>query len=267
MQYLTIKAGVMTPNYGDAQFYRSNNAAVLSNPVVGNWIMDAYTTNPGIEIMGRYKGIIGMFGTNNGRLNYGRGNNIGEDLVFNWKLGYDSELTEGLRVRATVSGYHVPDGHSGSYLWSGDRAGARYYSVMDTIDGDNFRSGRWDPGSGQSKMSAYQGALLAQFKGLELFGFYEMMSGVLRGSDQNFTQLGIQAKYTYRSLYAVVRYNKVDDKMNSSVNRINLGLGWFLTDHVLMKLDYVIQNYIGPAHAYLDGGHFNGLVLEAGISF
>ena len=69
MEYFTIKAGVFSPNYGDAHFYRSNNASVLSNPFVGNWVMDNYTTNPGLEIMYRNNGILAMVGTNNGGLN------------------------------------------------------------------------------------------------------------------------------------------------------------------------------------------------------
>jgi len=267
MEYFTIKAGVYSPNYGDAHFYRSNNAAVLNNPFVGNWVMDNYTTNPGLEIMYRNNGIIAMVGTNNGRLNYGRGNDIGKDLVFNWKVGYDTELDNDLRLRGTVSGFHVPDGHSGAYLWGGDRAGARYYSVMDTIDGDNFRSGRWDPSSGQSQMTTIQGALTVGFKGLEVFGFYENMTGMRRGADQHFNQLGVQAKYAYKSFFLATRYNTVDNNEGSTVNRLNVGGGWFMTENVVVKLDYVNQQYEGPAHGHLDGGMFSGLVFEAGISF
>ncbi len=267
MENFTIKAGVYSPDFGDSHYYRSTNAAVLNNPFVGNWIMDSYTTNPGMEIMYRNNGIIAEVGTNNGRLNYGRGANLGQDLVFNWKVGYDKQLNEDLRLRATASGYHVPEGHSGSYLWAGDRAGARYYGVMDTIAGDNFRSGRWDPNSGQSQMTAIQGALFVQFQGLEVFGFYEMMNGVRNGSDQNFSQLGAQLRYNIKSFYVAGRYNMVDDNNGSTVSRINFGGGWFMTPNVLVKLDYVTQSYTGPAHAHLEGGKFSGIVLEAAIGF
>lgn len=273
MENFTIKAGVFNPNFGDSHFYRSTNAAIMSNPFVGNWIMDNYTTNPGLEIMYRNKGMIAMLGTNNGRLNYGSGNDLWQDLVFNWKVGYDSEITEDLRIRATVSGYHVPDGHVGSYLWDGDRAGGRYYSVMDTIPNNyasNSRTGRWSPGSGQSKLLAIQGALTVQYDGIEFFGFYDYASGVRRGNDQLFNQIGTQLKYQYKSVYGAVRYNLVSDNAGSTVNRFNIGGGWFMTGNVLIKLEYVVQNYAGPAFdegAYnIDGGSFSGLVLEAGIS-
>jgi len=268
MKYVTIKAGVMNPNYGDAHFYRSNNGAVSANPFVGNWIMDAYTTNPGIEFMYRNKGIIAMVGTNNGRLNFGRGNDIGEDLVFNWKVGYDKQLNEDLRVRATLSGYHVGAGHSGSYLWDGDRAGARYYSVMQPLDADdNFRSGRWSPGSGQSEMNSYMANVFVKFHGLEVFGVYENMKGVKRELDQHFTQTAVQALYRIGAFYFGGRYNKVSDNNESAVTRTNIGGGWNMIENVLIKLDYVNQNYDGLAFGDIDGGNFEGLVVEAAISF
>lgn len=270
MKYFTIKAGVMMPNYGDAHFFRSNNADVINNPFVGNWIMDAYTNNPGLEIMYRNNGFLALVGTNNGRMNYGRGNDIGEDLVFNWKLGYDKYLTDDLRLRATFSGYHVGEGHSSAYLWGGDRAGARYYNVMQTAEaeGDNFRSGRWSPGSGQSEMNSYMANLFVKFHGLELFGIYENMKGVKRGDDQHFTQTALQALYRVGDFYLGTRLNKVSDNTDSSVNRFNIGGGWYMVpETVLVKLDYVNQEYEGPAHGEIDGGKFKGLVLEAAISF
>ncbi len=269
MRYLTITAGVMMPNYGDAHFYRSNNAAVINNPFVGNWIMDAFTTNPGLEFMYRNKGFLALVGTNNGRMNYGRGNNLSEDLVFNWKLAYNKDITDDLHLRASISGYHVGEGHSGSTLWDGDRAGARYYSVMQptTATADNFRSGRWSPGANQTEMNSYMANLFAKFHGLELFGIYETMKGVRNNADQHFNQTALQAIYRLGSLYAGTRLNKVDNNDGSSVKRTNIGGGWYIIDNVIMKLDYVIQKYEGPAHGSIDGGKFNGIVLEAAISF
>lgn len=269
MKYLTIKAGVMMPDYGDAHYFRSNNAGVLNNPFVGNWVMDAYTTNPGLEVMFRSNGFLALAGANNGRMNYGRGNDLGEDLVFNWKVGYDKNITEDLRVRATLSGYHVGEGHSGSYLWGGDRAGARYYNVMQTAaaEGDNFRSGRWDPSSGQSEMNSYMANLFVKFHGLEVFGIYENMKGVKSGNDQHFTQTAAQAIYRIGSFYLGTRFNQVDNNDGSKVNRANFGGGWYMTPNTLVKLDYVNQKYDGPAHGEIDGGKFNGVVLEAAISF
>lgn len=272
MKFLTIKAGVMMPNYGDAHFYRSNNGHVINNPFVGNWIMDAYTTNPGMEITYRNNGILAMVGTNNGRMNYGRGNDISQDLVYNFKLAYDKNVNDNLRVRGSISGYMVPDGHSGSYLYNADRAGARYYDVMlwndqSLMNAANRSTGRWDAGTGQTKMFSYMANLYVKFHGLELFGIYENETGVKRNADQHFTQTALQAIYTIGDFYVGTRLNNVSDNDGSSVNRVNIGGGWNMVNGVVVKLDYVNQKYTGPAHAKIDGGKFNGLVLEAAISF
>ena len=42
MKYLTFKVGVMELNYGDGHFRRSDNARVINNPFVGNYVMDAF---------------------------------------------------------------------------------------------------------------------------------------------------------------------------------------------------------------------------------
>ena len=188
---------------------------------------------------------------------------------FNWKLGYDNFLTDDLGLRATLSGYHVGEGHSGTYLWGGDRAGARYYNVMQlaAAEEENFRSGRWDPGSGQSQMNSYMANLFLQFHGLELFGIYEDMNGVLRGNDQHFTQTALQAIYNIGDFYVGTRLNKVNNNDGSTVNRTNIGGGWYMLNNVLVKLDYVTQKYEGDAHGDIAGGKFNGLVVEAAISF
>ncbi len=270
MKYITIKAGVFNPNYGDAHFYRSTNGAVTGNPFVGNLIMDAYTTNPGMEIMYRNKGIIAMLGSNNGRMNYGRGNDLGKDLVYDWKLGYDTKINEDLRLRATLSGYIVPEGHSGSYLWGGDRAGARYYDVMLPADASaqstaNSKTGRWDPASGQTKMNSLMANVFVQFHGLEVFGVYENMTGVRNSVDQHFTQTAVQGVYRTGAFYVATRYNNVSDNDGSTVTRVNFGGGWNMVTGVLVKLDYVNQKYEGAAHGDIDGGQFKGIVLEAAI--
>ena len=53
-----------------------------------------------------------------------------------------------------------------------------------------------------------------------------------------------------------------------SINRINIGGGWFLTDNILTKLEYVNQSYndFAPGSNFEDG-QFSGINLEAVIAF
>ena len=50
MQIVTVRVGHMEINYGDAHFRRSDNGNALYNPFVGNYIMDAFTTEIGGEV-------------------------------------------------------------------------------------------------------------------------------------------------------------------------------------------------------------------------
>lgn len=60
-----------------------------------------------------------------------------------------------------------------------------------------------------------------------------------------------------------------DVAATQEISRFNLGGGWFMTDNVLMKLEYVNQEYSGAGYTntkYQDG-KFNGIVIEAVIGF
>jgi hypothetical protein len=68
MEKVTIWAGDMELNYGDAHFRRSDNGNVIRNPFVGNYIMDAFTTAPALEVMYRSNGLLLMAATSTGQL-------------------------------------------------------------------------------------------------------------------------------------------------------------------------------------------------------
>ena len=50
MQIVTVRVGHFEINYGDAHFRRSDNGNAIYNPFVGNYIMDAFTTEIGGEV-------------------------------------------------------------------------------------------------------------------------------------------------------------------------------------------------------------------------
>lgn len=52
------------------------------------------------------------------------------------------------------------------------------------------------------------------------------------------------------------------------VNRTALAAGWFVTKNLLMKGEYVKQQYKDfPATDFRSGGKFNGYVIEAVVGF
>jgi hypothetical protein len=53
-----------------------------------------------------------------------------------------------------------------------------------------------------------------------------------------------------------------------SANRFQIGGGWFLTPQMVMKAEYVSQEYKDyPTGSIFNGGKFNGLMVEGVISF
>nr|MBS0036610.1 hypothetical protein [Saprospiraceae bacterium] len=94
------------------------------------------------------------------------------------------------------------------------------------------------------------------------------------GNDMSYTHLGAELLYRFGTndrFYLGGRYNTVvgdDAAENRDITRLNFGGGWFMTDNILTKIEYVDQKYEGEGWTgRFAGGEFNGIVLEAVISF
>ena len=287
MQYTTLKIGHMENNYGDAHFRRTDNAQAIYNPFVGNLIMDGFTTEVGAELYYQKNGLIAMVGMANGKLNQSTENPIrrGSDPVaytseytggasFLAKLGYDKQLKDDFRLRITGSLYNT--GYTPNlYLYSADRTGSRYYHVMEVPGSSGFRSGRFAP-SFRNSVTAIMINPFLKYGGLEFFGTFETVSGKSTGDTdtRNTTQIAGELLYRFgqsEKFYLGTRYNTVNSEEtygDITINRFQLGAGWFMTKNVLMKLEYVNQKYNDfPTGNILEDGQFNGLMAEAVISF
>ena len=278
MKYLTIKVGHMENNYGDAHFRRSDNSQAIYNPFVGNLIMDAFTTEVGGEVYFRKDGFIGMFGLSNGKLNQAVSNPDATGVSILAKLGYDGQVNEDLRLRITGSMYST-NKSSRVYLYSADRAGSRYYLVMEDTEAStssNFRSGRYNPGF-NNEITAFMINPFVKYKGLEFFGTFETSSGKTNDETDNRTATQLAGELIYRfgndeNFYLGTRYNTVtsDDLSGSeiTIDRFQLGGGVFLTKNILAKIEYVNQQYDGyDTTSIFHEGEFKGVLLEAVISF
>lgn len=280
MKHATIKIGHMENNYGDAHFRRSDNAQALYNPFVGNLIMDSFTTEVGAELYYRMdNGFFGMIGFTNGKLNQSTSKSDGTTggAALLAKLGYDKQISDDFRFRLTGSLYNT--GYAQRvYLYSADRAGSRYYDILQdaTATSDDFRSGRFDP-SFTNKITAIMVNPFVKYGGLEFFGTLEFTSGrALSETDRrNAEQYAGEVIYRFgksENLFIGGRYNTVSAELSSgddvTINRLQFGAGWFLTKNVLMKVEYVDQQYKDyPTANLLEDAKFNGLMAEAVISF
>ncbi len=278
-KYLTVRVGHMEINYGDAHFRRSDNGNAMWNPFVGNYIMDAFTTEVGGEIFFQSNGWLAMAAVTGGEIQGGVTNPDNRKPNFIGKFGYDKYVADDLRIRLTGSVYTTSSSQRNT-LWGGDRAGSRYYLVMENTlasTAGNFTSGRFNPGQ-TNNITAFVFNPFIKFHGLEFFGNFERSTGKARNEtdDRTWNQTGADLVYrfgTHEKFYVAGRYNKVNGPLAGSglevsLDRIQIGGGWFVTKNVLAKLEYVSQNYNDFAAAdRFNGGRFNGLMIEGVIGF
>ncbi len=284
MEIATVRIGMDEFGYGDAVYRRTDNARGIYNPFVGNYLMDAFSTEAFGEVIIQKNGFIGLVGLTNGKLNQGVVVNESTDnqpSIYG-KIGYDSQVSEDLRVRLTASIYTNSGETTGQWLYNGDRAGARYYDVMlDTNGTGSDFEPRINPNFRQ--LTAFQINPFVKFKGLEFFGIFEVATGSTTAALANsalgegsYTQLGLELVYRFgakENFYLGGRYNTVTGESNSmadntDADRLNIGTGWYMTRNVLAKVEYVNQNYTGNGwDQRFAGGNFQGIMFEAVIGF
>ena len=114
-------------------------------------------------------------------------------------------------------------------------------------------------------------SLFTKYHGLEVFGTYEMFRGTLPGgSDTEFNQYAAEGLYHFgkkEHFYGGLRYNLVRNNLDQSVNRFQLAAGWQVIEQVIIKLEYVKQNYKEFLTTYGEDAGFNGVMFETAISF
>jgi len=279
-EVISVRAGHFGLNYGDAHFRRSDNAQAMFNPFVENYILDAFTTEIGMEVTAQYNGFLGVVGATGGEI---QGNVRRPDdraPSFYGKLGVDRQLNEDLRVRLTGSAYTTAKSVSNTLYW-GDRAGSRYHSVLTGAGATNNFAGRTNPVINHN-LTAFQVNPFVKFRGLELFGIYEQATGQNAAEFTNdlesrtWSQYAVDAVYRFLphdQMFVGARYNRAEGQLvgsraEVSIDRVQGGLGWFITPNVLTKLEYVSQRYNDfPAADLRSGGRFNGFMIEGVVSF
>ena len=287
MKYLTLRVGHFEINYGDAHFRRTDNGNAMYNAFVGNYSLDAFTTEVGGELYFKHpSGILAMVGSTGGEI---RGNvtspsNRSPSLLA--KLGVDKQLTPTVRTRLTGSLYRISKS-PGSTLYAGDRAGSRFYSVLEntaSTESGNFTSGLINPQFRRS-VTALQLNPFVKVAGLELFGVAERAKGMnsaTEATQRTTKQYAIDGVYRFlprEQAYVGARYNTVSSDLNFgsgatattvnvNVDRVEAGAGLFVTPNILLKAELVRQNYDDfPTTDIRNGGKFSGFMIEGTVAF
>jgi len=275
----TIRVGHMEINYGDAHFRRSDNGNAIFNPFVGNYIMDAFTTEIGGEAYLKTGGVIAMAAITGGEI---RGTVLTPGQrgpTFIGKLGFDRDVKKDLRVRLTGSMYKTNKALSNT-LYGGDRAGSRYFWVMENTaatENGNATSGYINPGF-KNQVTALQVNPFVKFRGAEVFGVIEQSKGraSTEAAKRTWNQYAVDAVYRFlpdEKAFFGVRYNKAEGALagitgNVGADRYQVSAGWFILPGLMAKGEYVSQKYFGyPAANIKNGGRFNGMMLEGIVAF
>lgn len=299
-KYCRVKIGHFQPNFGDMQFRRTDGGNTMFNPFVENYMLDAFTTEIGGEAyVFPIDGVMAMVGVNGGLINGNVDNYPADPIGTNtsptkrspsvyFKAAYDKQLNTDLRVRLSASVYNNASTVRNT-LYAGDRTGSQYFMVMEpaaTASGTtvtnasysaNFTSGRFNPGL-TNQINTFMINPFVKFRGLELFGSYEQAKGRVyaerEGSERKFTQYSVEGLYRFlanENMYIGARYVGMTGRPlgftnDISVNRTAVAAGWFPTPNLLLKGEYVVQNF-SDFTDYRKDGKFNGFVVQAVVGF
>lgn len=285
---IDIKAGHFLVDFGDALQHRSNNAIVQKNPLVGNFVVDPNIVSIGLQANSKPGQRFGwLVGVNNGTTTEDW--SVGRGFAVNGKLIYNPIQP----LRTSVS-YMTADqsdnpnksgGGSQLQMFTGNRGGERYAGVM----GGGQAPGNVFPQAGE-KFSAAQFDITyddAAFP-LKLYGHFgraqdKDINGSMPGTPEEVWDY-YAGDVVYRftpALYAAARYSAATTDMltgratDGKVDRIQVGGGFFITRNMLMKLEYVTQQYRGfRAGDMVNNGiqawrdpEFNGFVAEVSFAF
>ena len=278
MKYTTLRVGHFEVDYGDAHYRRSDNGQAMFNPFVGNYIIDAFTTEIGGEMYLRTGPWLAMAGVTGGEVHGQVTAPAKRSASLLGKLGVDKSFAKELRFRLTGSLY--ANGQSASNtLFTGDRAGSRYYDVLEntaSTETANAWSGAIRPGF-SNNVHAFVVNPFVKVAGLEMFGNLETATGKGASELTNRTVRQYVGEALYRfakdQLYVGGRYNTVRGELagipnDITVNRWQYGGGWFVTPLLLTKVEYVNQQYLDfPTADIRSGGQFKGFMVEGVLAF
>jgi predicted porin len=282
-----VKAGHMLVDFGDAAEHRSNNARVQQNPLIGNFVIDPNIVSIGMQASSKPGQRFGwLVGVSNGTTTEDW--NVGRGLAYNGKLIFYP--VQGLRTSVSyIASDHSSNpnksaGGSQIQMFNGNRSGERYAGVL----GGGQAPGNVFPQAGEKFSAAQFDVTYDTDSPLKLYAHYGMtqdkdLNGSLPGApEEKWTYYSADAVYKLTpALYAAARYSSAQTAMlgglasDGTVSRIQVGGGFWLTKNLLMKVEYVQQQYDGFAEGQMVNNNiqgwrdpaFSGIVSEVSFSF
>jgi hypothetical protein len=277
--YINVKVGAFDIDYGDDNYRRSNNARTQRNPLIDNPLVDTNVEEIGGEVYSIKGPVYWLFGVASGTTT--EHFDYGSQPSFHGKIwGYP--LPE---VRTSISAYHVDLSNSldTSYLYANVRSGGALAAVFG--GGDN--PGQILPQAGKD-VTAVQGDLMWNHWPFETYanvGWVEDsdINGPLPGTPtERWVYGAIEPVYHITpALYVAGRYSyAIASSVNGIstsgwVDRVELGGGYWITESLLGKIEYIYEQYhnFGAADGVVSGvdafrgPRFSGVVFEVSFAF
>jgi len=288
--YIDLKVGNFYADFGDEWYRRSMNGDVQRNPLVGTPVVSTLGTEPGFEIIHKRPRYGLMVGAGTGAPE--------QDMRADRGYSFRTKAWVSPIENMYLSGSYYTTNHEagaarGTNLFRRERLGGSYSSVWN-LHNDNSGDGE---GPGQVR--------IGDGKELDAFQFdltwrpittthFKAHYGLANASGPNprynaTTDAGTEewayygadiTQYIHRSIYLSARYSEANASQFSnvaagSVNRFQIGAGAWITNRMLMKIEYVTQaatgwdeETVGVAN-FVDVGRdpkFSGIIFEASFS-
>ncbi len=279
---INVKVGGFDIDFGDGNFRRSNNAFVTRNPLIGNPIVDPNVEEIGGEVFsvkGPVWWLVGAgSGTTTEHFDYGAGGSAHAKV---WAYPCPDVRTSASFYWADDSG--SPSAFEHSNLFAAVRSGGAYSALF----GGGDSPGQILPQHGERVM-AIQADLTWNHRPWELYANFGWTqdtnsNGPVPGSPAERWMYGtIQPVYHLTpALYVAGQYSFAVAQSisglhtNGWADRIQFGGGYWLTQNILAKVEYVYEQYhnFEPADGVVSGvtayrsPRFSGVVMEVSFSF
>jgi len=282
MNFTTVKVGHFEVNYGDGHFRRTDNGQAIFNPFIGNYVLDAFSTEVGAELYMHDGWWMVMGSMTNGEVKGATTTPEKRSPAFFGKAALDGQPIVGLPLRVLIAFSAVSQARSSSQtLYGGDRGGSPYYNVVEPVGATETANA----GSGEIRNpfgSSIQGQVVNQFlkyKGAEFFGQQEFARGMNATGEtakrkvqqqvyEGLYRLGSNEQYYAGARFINFKGNLTPGSttLQQEVQRYELGGGWFVTKNLLTKGEWVNQNYSGFSDLRA-GANFKGFMVSGAVSF
>jgi hypothetical protein len=281
----------------------SDGAAVQSNPLIGNSPVDMITAEEGLWLYGSsdnytWDAVLSKpsFGTDFSKdsgYNFGLRGTFGFDHGFSLGAGLfitNADLECDANNACSNNGAH---GIIGSLIGIGDGDNYEYGTDTGGLTGTPGRGSHFAivPGISATiwqidaqyktdnlKLNAYFGIAQDDYSWADSgIAGYRPMSANFTNKESEVSFMSVKAKYDInKELYVAARYSQSTNDSegisgNDSLDRIQLGLGYWIEDKVLLKVEYVKQTEEAFSGGQSTDGtgeaEWDGILAELSVSF